>query len=93
MMVLFRMVEPSGGAILIDGLETSKIGLTDLRSRLSLVPQDPVIFSGTVRSNLDPFEQAGSDAAIWEALRQAGIQDLVRSLGVSTSSVCSMRGR
>lgn len=83
MMVLFRMVEPSGGAVLIDGLETSKIGLTDLRSRLSLVPQDPVIFSGTVRSNLDPFGQAGSDAAIWEALRQAGIQDLVKALGVS----------
>eukprot|EP00878_Enallax_costatus_P030323 GHUV01033007.1.p1 GENE.GHUV01033007.1~~GHUV01033007.1.p1 ORF type:complete len:296 (+),score=17.98 GHUV01033007.1:573-1460(+) len=86
MMVLFRMVEPSGGAILIDGLETSKIGLTDLRSRLSLVPQDPVIFSGTVRSNLDPFGQAGSDAAIWEALRQAGIHDLVKSLGAGLDS-------
>jgi ABC-type multidrug transport system fused ATPase/permease subunit len=83
MMTLFRMVEPCGGAIYIDGLDTSKIGLTDLRSRLSLVPQDPVIFSGSVRSNLDPFGQAPSDVVIWEALRQAGIDELVRSLGVS----------
>jgi ABC-type multidrug transport system fused ATPase/permease subunit len=41
-----------------------------------------VIFSGTVRSNLDPFDQAGGDAAIWQALRQAGIDGLVKSLGV-----------
>jgi hypothetical protein len=47
------------------------------------VPQDPVIFSGSVRSNLDPFDQAGGDAAIWQALRQAGIDGLVKSLGVS----------
>jgi len=65
------------------GLDTSKIGLTDLRSRLSLVPQDPVIFSGTVRSNVDPFNQAGSDGAIWEALRRAGVDEAVRALGVS----------
>jgi ATP-binding cassette subfamily C (CFTR/MRP) protein 2 len=60
MMTLFRIIEPCGGEILIDGLVTSKIGLQDLRSRLSLVPQDPVIFSGTVRSNVDPFGNAES---------------------------------
>ncbi|KIY96840.1 ATP-binding cassette transporter [Monoraphidium neglectum] len=86
MMTLFRMVEPCGGAIYIDGLDMSKIGLTDLRSRLSLVPQDPVIFSGSVRSNLDPFGQAPSDVVIWEALRQAGIDELVRSLGSGLDS-------
>jgi ABC-type multidrug transport system fused ATPase/permease subunit len=46
------------------------------------VPQDPVIFSGTVRSNLDPFGEAPGDAAIWEALRRAGVDDAVRALGV-----------
>ncbi|WIA42403.1 hypothetical protein OEZ86_008404 [Tetradesmus obliquus] len=86
MMVLFRMVEPCGGALLIDGLNTCDVGLTDLRSRLSLVPQDPVIFSGSVRSNLDPFDQAGGDAAIWQALRQAGIDGLVKSLGAGLDS-------
>jgi ABC-type multidrug transport system fused ATPase/permease subunit len=53
-----------------------------------LVPQDPVIFSGSVRSNLDPFDQAGGDAAIWQALRQAGIDGLVKSLGVSCVDCC-----
>lgn len=45
----------SAGRILIDGIDTSALGLFDLRSRLALVPQDPVVFSGTIRSNLDPF--------------------------------------
>lgn len=49
---------------------------------MSLVPQDPVVFSGSFRSNLDPFGQAGSDAAVWGALRQAGLDGLVRSSGV-----------
>eukprot|EP00775_Hariotina_reticulata_P001784 gene1784-2118_t len=86
MMVLFRIIEPSGGAVLIDGLDSVTLGLTDLRSRLSLVPQDPVIFSGTVRSNLDPFDQAGSDAAIWAALRQAGIDSVVKAMGAGLDS-------
>jgi hypothetical protein len=60
-----------------------------LPCRLSLVPQDPIIFSGTVRSNLDPFDQAGSDAAIWAALRQAGIDGVVKSLGVSGSTAAA----
>jgi hypothetical protein len=59
MMALFRIIEPCGGRVLIDGLDSGALGLSDLRSRLSLVPQDPVIFSGTVRSNLDPFGQVG----------------------------------
>ena len=50
--------------------------------RLSLVPQDPVVFSGSFRSNLDPFGQADSDAVIWEGLRQAGLDNMVRNMGV-----------
>lgn len=79
-LALYRIVEPSEGRIIIDGIDVSTIGLSDLRSRLSLVPQDPVIFSGTVRSNLDPFGQVSSDAAIWEALTRAGSDGFVREL-------------
>jgi ABC-type multidrug transport system fused ATPase/permease subunit len=56
-LALFRFLEARQGQILIDGLDVSKIKLHDLRSRLAIIPQDPVLFSGTVRSNLDPFEE------------------------------------
>ncbi|GMH36556.1 hypothetical protein BSKO_04424 [Bryopsis sp. KO-2023] len=80
MMTLFRIVEPYQGSIKIDGLEATDLGLFDLRTHLSLVPQDPVVFSGTIRSNLDPFDECKSDAKLWEALRQAGMEDHVNGL-------------
>ncbi|KAH7027455.1 P-loop containing nucleoside triphosphate hydrolase protein [Microdochium trichocladiopsis] len=55
-LALFRFLEAKGGSIHVDGLDISKIKLHDLRSRLAIIPQDPVLFSGTVRSNLDPFD-------------------------------------
>lgn len=62
---LFRIVDPVVGQIKIDGTNISSIGLHDLRSRLSIIPQDPTMFEGTVRSNLDPLEEH-SDDQIWE---------------------------
>ncbi|PIA49180.1 hypothetical protein AQUCO_01300204v1 [Aquilegia coerulea] len=62
---LFRLVEPAGGEIVIDGLDISTIGLHDLRSRFGIIPQDPTLFNGTVRYNLDPLCQH-SDQEIWE---------------------------
>ncbi|ORY35691.1 P-loop containing nucleoside triphosphate hydrolase protein [Naematelia encephala] len=67
---LFRMSELSGGAIKIDGVDVSKIGLNDLRSGISIIPQDPLLFSGTLRSNIDPFNTK-TDAELYDALKRA----------------------
>lgn len=70
MIALFRMAELSGGSIKIDGVDVSKIGLNDLRSGISIIPQDPLLFSGTLRSNIDPFHTK-SDADLYDALKRA----------------------
>lgn len=74
---IFRIVEAREGSIVIDDVDVSKIGLHDLRSRLSIIPQDPTMFEGTVRDNLDPLEQH-SDTEIWEALDKCQLGDIVR---------------
>ena len=81
-LALFRLIEAaedSGGQILIDGVDISRLGLHTLRSNLSIIPQDPVLFSGSLRFNLDPME-AKNDSAIWEALEHAHLKDYISGL-------------
>lgn len=63
--VFFRLVEPFRGRIIVDGIDISMLGLHDLRSRFGIIPQEPVLFEGTVRSNVDPIGQY-SDDEIWK---------------------------
>ncbi|GAB7359206.1 hypothetical protein MBLNU230_g5865t1 [Neophaeotheca triangularis] len=74
MSTLFRLSELSGGSIKIDGIDIASIGLADLRSRLAIIPQDPTLFKGSIRSNLDPFNEH-SDLDLFNALRQADLID------------------
>lgn len=73
---LLRLTELAGGRILIDGIDISTIGLHDLRSAVAIIPQDPVLFEGTIRYNVDPFSEHNDDK-IWEALEKAHLKEKI----------------
>ncbi|KAF2196793.1 multidrug resistance-associated protein 1 [Delitschia confertaspora ATCC 74209] len=78
-MALFRIIEPAEGHVSIDGLNTSTIGLLDLRRRLAIIPQDAALFEGTVRDNLDPGH-VHDDTELWSVLEHARLKEHVASM-------------
>ncbi|NXS78003.1 MRP6 protein, partial [Erpornis zantholeuca] len=88
---LLRLVEAAEGALLIDGQDIAQLGLHDLRSNVTVVPQDPVLFSGTLRMNLDPLNQC-TDADIWTALELTQLKNFVADLPEQLEYKCTDQG-
>uniref|UniRef100_A0AAX7TTT0 Multidrug resistance-associated protein 4 n=1 Tax=Astatotilapia calliptera TaxID=8154 RepID=A0AAX7TTT0_ASTCA len=87
---LFRLAEPEG-RIMIDGFLTSEIGLHTLRQKMSIIPQDPVLFTGTMRKNLDPFKQH-TDEDLWNALQEVQMKAMVDELPSKLETVLTESG-
>eukprot|EP00127_Corallochytrium_limacisporum_P002080 Clim_evm1s101 gene=Clim_evmTU1s101 len=90
-LALYRMLYKTGGSVFIDGIDTTSISLSALRSRIAIIPQDPVLFLGTVRYNLDPVNQY-SDVDLWQALELAQLKRVVQELGGGLSAAIAENG-
>ncbi|TMW58206.1 hypothetical protein Poli38472_011794 [Pythium oligandrum] len=80
MSVLFRIVECTSGRVMIDGVDIATLPVQALRSKLTIIPQDPMLFSGPLRINLDPFHEK-TDAELWEVLKKVHLFDVVQQWG------------
>ncbi|KAG1670803.1 Multidrug resistance-associated protein 1 [Nymphon striatum] len=90
-LALFRIIEATSGDIILDTVNISKIGLHDLRSRLTIIPQDPILFTGNLRFNLDPLKEH-TDDEIWHALELSHLKNFVLSLDGCLDSTVSEGG-
>eukprot|EP01134_Creolimax_fragrantissima_P008215 CFRG8215T1 len=90
-LALFRLMELSEGKILIDGIDLAEMGLENLRSRLTIIPQDPVMFSGTLRSNLDPFNTY-DEVSLWNTIANCHLTDYVNAQALKLDAVVSEDG-
>lgn len=90
MVSLLRIVELCGGSITIDGIDIVKVGLNLLRSKIAVIPQDPILFSGTIRTNLDPFQEY-KDERLNEVLQRVGLKSTLKQSN-SSSSLASLEG-
>ncbi|KAF8985597.1 hypothetical protein BGZ46_003292 [Entomortierella lignicola] len=88
---LFRIIEAVSGQILVDGKDISKLGLYDVRSRFSIIPQDPVLFAGTIRFNLDPLNTK-SDQELWQALEDSYLKDYVTQMDGGLDAIVLEQG-
>uniref|UniRef100_A0A7N6B9Z8 ABC-type glutathione-S-conjugate transporter n=1 Tax=Anabas testudineus TaxID=64144 RepID=A0A7N6B9Z8_ANATE len=88
---IFRILEAAKGKIFIDGVNIADIGLHDLRSRITIIPQDPVLFSGSLRMNLDPFDTY-TDEEVWNSLELAHLKTFVSNLPDKLNHECSEGG-
>ncbi|KAK8805623.1 hypothetical protein WA158_002279 [Blastocystis sp. Blastoise] len=91
MLALMRIIELDEGEIDIDNMNISEIGLHDLRSRIAIISQEPVLFSGTIRENIDPFDEY-KDSDIWIALERAHMKDVIASSDLGLSSMVEEHG-
>ncbi|POM63835.1 Multidrug resistance-associated protein ABC Superfamily [Phytophthora palmivora] len=91
MIALFRICDFDSGSIIIDDIDIQRVKLHDLRRGLAIIPQDPVLYSGTLRDNLDPFGDY-TDEAIWSVLQQVHLATTVTKWGTGLSFIVSERG-